>query len=102
VRLALAMDVACSVRPLPDEVARRVVVAGDASGLSIVGRRQTHPPRLDEDVSRLVATGAGVFVVEDDLEARGLDRSDLVDGVTPIAREEIALLFGRYDHVWRW
>ena len=87
---------------LQDNAVNYAARGQDASGLSVGGRRQTHPPRLDEDVSRLAGTGVQVFVVEDDLAERGLDRSDLVDGVTTIARKEIAPLCARYAYVWRW
>jgi len=87
---------------LQDNAVNYAVRGQDASGLSVGGRRQTHPPRLDEDVSRFAATGVEVFVVEDDLEERGLDRSDLVEGVTTITRKEIVPLCARHDYVWRW
>jgi hypothetical protein len=74
----------------------------DASGLCFGDRRQTHPPRPDEQVAGLARAGAQVFVVEDDLDGRGLDRSDLVDGVTTIARKAVATLCADYEHVWHW
>ncbi len=52
----------------------------DASGLAFGDRRQTNPPRLDEDVAKLAAKGVDVFVVEDDLAERGLERSDVIGG----------------------
>jgi intracellular sulfur oxidation DsrE/DsrF family protein len=74
----------------------------DASGLVFGERRQTQPPRLDEDVAKLGAKGVRVFVVDDDLRERGIDPSELVPGVHPIARAELPGLFQRYDQVWHW
>jgi intracellular sulfur oxidation DsrE/DsrF family protein len=74
----------------------------DASGLSFGDRRQTQPPRLDESVAGFARTGVRVFVVEDDLEARGVERSDLVEGVTTIPRKAVATLCMGYDQVWHW
>jgi hypothetical protein len=74
----------------------------DASGLAFGDRRQTQPPRIDEDLARLVAIGAEVYLVADDAEARGIGPGDLVSGVRPIGRASVAGLFGRFDQVWHW
>jgi intracellular sulfur oxidation DsrE/DsrF family protein len=74
----------------------------DASGLSFGGRTQTQPPRIDEDVAKLVGKGVDVYVVEDDAAERGLERSDFVAGVKPVARAGLPKLFGGYDQIWHW
>jgi len=74
----------------------------DASGLAFGERRQTEPPRLDEDVAKLAAKGVTVFIVDDDLRERGIGHDDVVSAVQPIARAEIAGLLDRYDQVWSW
>lgn len=74
----------------------------DASGLSFGARKQTRPPRIDEDVARLVSKGVDVYVVEDDVAARGLERTDLVAGVKPISRANVPRLFASYDWIWHW
>jgi sulfur relay (sulfurtransferase) DsrF/TusC family protein len=74
----------------------------DASGLQFGERKQTQPPRLDEDVAKLVPKGVKVFIVEEDLADRGVQRSELVAGVEPISRGKLAQLFGQYDQVWHW
>jgi sulfur relay (sulfurtransferase) DsrF/TusC family protein len=74
----------------------------DASGLSFGGRKQTQPPHIDEDVSQLVSKGVDVFVVEEDVAERGLERSDLVAGIKPVSRAGLAKLYGSYDQIWNW
>lgn len=74
----------------------------DASGLSFGGMKQTQPPRLDNDIAGLMDKGIDVYVVAEDLAARGIPAPHLVAGVKPIAREAIAGLFGDYDQVWHW
>jgi sulfur relay (sulfurtransferase) DsrF/TusC family protein len=74
----------------------------DASGLCFGDRRQTRPPRLDENVTALTRAGVRVFVVEDDLDERGVERSELVEGVTTITRKAIAALCTDYEQVWHW
>lgn len=74
----------------------------DASGLAFGARRQTQPPRVADDVGKLVEKGVRVFVVEDDLRERGIEADELVGGLSPIARTELPGLFRSYDQVWHW
>jgi hypothetical protein len=74
----------------------------DASGLAFGGERQTQPPRLADDLAKLIAKGVPVYIVAEDVTARGLAVGDLIDGLTPIARCDVASLFGEYDQVWHW
>jgi sulfur relay (sulfurtransferase) DsrF/TusC family protein len=74
----------------------------DASGLSFGGKAQTQPPKIDEDVAKLVGKGVDVYVVEDDAAERGLERNDFVAGVKPVSRSGLAKLFAGYDQIWHW
>ena len=74
----------------------------DASGLSFGARAQTQPPRIDEDVAKLVEKGIDVYFVEDDAAERGLERSDLVAGLKPVSRTGLAKLVAGYDQIWHW
>src|SRR6266498_1842308 len=57
----------------------------DASGLSFGGRAQTQPPRIEEDVTKLLGKGVDVFLVEDDVAERGIERSDLIAGLKTVS-----------------
>jgi sulfur relay (sulfurtransferase) DsrF/TusC family protein len=74
----------------------------DASGLAFGERRQTQPPRIDEDVAGLAAKGVRVFLVEEDLAERGVERGDLIAGVEPVARAGLPTLLAAYQQVWHW
>jgi intracellular sulfur oxidation DsrE/DsrF family protein len=74
----------------------------DASGLAFGARRQTQPPRVADDVTKLVQKGVRVFVVEDDLRERGIEPGDLVGGLSVVARAQLPALFRSYDTVWHW
>lgn len=74
----------------------------DASGLSFGDAKQTEPPRLDDDVAKLLPKGVKVYVVEEDLAERGIESSDLIDGLTSVSRSGLAALLDGYDHVWHW
>ena len=74
----------------------------DASGLSFGERRQTQPPRLEEDVAKLAQKGVQVLLVEDDVSERGIERAELIEGVKLVPRAGIAKLLAAYDQVWHW
>jgi len=74
----------------------------DASGLSFGDRRQTQPPRIHEDLARLVDKGVAVHLVREDLEERGIDAEELIPGARPIAFAELPRLCAEHDLVWRW
>ncbi len=74
----------------------------DASGLKFGEKSQTQPPKLDEDLSKLIPKGVKVFLVQDDLNERGIEASELIAGVESVARGGLAKLFSGYDQVWHW
>ena len=74
----------------------------DASGLAFGEKKQTQPPRLDDDLVQLLGKGVGVYIVEEDLSERGIKSDDLIDGLKPIARSAIAGLLAEFDQVWHW
>jgi hypothetical protein len=74
----------------------------DASGLAFGEWRQTQPPRMAEDLSGAIAKGIAVFIVSEDLAARGLTQDDLIDGLQPVDRNGLVRLLAGYDHVWHW
>jgi hypothetical protein len=74
----------------------------DASGLAFGARKQTQPPRLAEDVGKLVEKGVAVMIVEDDAAERGLERSDLIGGLKPVSRSQLPQVLASYDQIWHW
>jgi len=74
----------------------------DASGLRFGDRKQTKPPRLAEDVAKLIGKGIPVYLVAEDVKDRGLGGADLIDGVEQVSRSGVAKLFDAHDQVWHW
>jgi intracellular sulfur oxidation DsrE/DsrF family protein len=74
----------------------------DASGLSFGRERQTQPPEIVADLEKLIAKGVRVWVVGEDVAARGIERRELVDGLTVVAATDVPGLFGQFDRVWHW
>lgn len=61
-----------------------------------------HPARPDEDIKKLAADGVRVFVLEDDLEERGLNRHKTNGHVAFVRSGDIAALLDSHDQVWHW
>ena len=74
----------------------------DASGLSFGGRKQTQPMNPEHELARLMEKDVPVYVVQEDVEERGLSAGELLPGVRSINRTGIAKLFGEFDAVWHW
>ncbi len=74
----------------------------DASGLAFGERKQTQPPRLDDDLAKLIAKGVDVYYVEEDFAERGLEKNELIPGPKGVRRAGLPQLFASYDQVWHW
>jgi hypothetical protein len=61
-----------------------------------------HPARPSDDLAKLEAKGARIFVVQEDLDARGIDARHCVAAVQTIPRAEIAALLEEHDQIWHW
>jgi hypothetical protein len=78
------------------------VLAQDAGGLAFGAERQTQPPRLADDVARLIAAGAAVYIVDEDAIERGIRQDELLPGVKRVGIAAVAPLLVGYDCVWYW
>ena len=74
----------------------------DGSGLSFGSWHQVHPAALDKDIESLIQKGVTVYVVEDDVAERGLERHQLCQGVEGVSKKRIHALFDAHDAVWHW
>jgi hypothetical protein len=61
-----------------------------------------HPARPNDDIAKLQAKGAKVYVVREDLAERGIDEASCVAEAQPIGRAEIVDLMETHDQVWHW
>ena len=79
-------------------------VAGQGvQGLTIGQWKQTQAPRMDKDVLDLIERRKiPVFVIEEDLSARGIDSSELVPGVKLLASRMLPKLMAEYQLVSHW
>ena len=78
------------------------VASQDATGLSFGDWRQSQPPDLAGDIGGLISKGFKVFVVQDDLDKRGLRDTALVPGIETLFRGRLPALLSDYDQIWHW
>jgi sulfur relay (sulfurtransferase) DsrF/TusC family protein len=79
-------------------------VAGQgAPGLTIGGWTQTQAPRMDNDVIDLIKKHKiPVFVIEEDLAARGIERGELIPGVELLSSKMLPRHMAEYELVSHW
>jgi sulfur transfer complex TusBCD TusB component (DsrH family) len=61
-----------------------------------------HPARPNDDLVKLEAKGAKIFVVQEDLDDRGIDKQRCVATAERISRADVAELFEQHDQIWHW
>jgi len=79
-------------------------VAGQgAPGLAIGAWKQTLAPRMDKDVLDLIEKRKiPVFVIEEDLAVRGIERGELVPGVQLLSSKQLPKRMAEYEIVLHW
>lgn len=74
----------------------------NADGLRFGDWQQTQAPKLARDIDGLIGKEIRVYLIEEDVQDRGLRDDQLIDGVRRIPRSELAGLFENYNQVWHW
>jgi hypothetical protein len=79
-------------------------VAGQgAPGLTVGDWKQTQAPRMDRDVVDLIEKRKiPVYVIEEDVAERGIDRGELVPGVKLVSRTALPDLFAEHALISHW
>lgn len=78
------------------------ILEQDAGGLAIGNTPQTQPPDIIGDIESLLDKGCKIYVVKEDLVARGIKDSELLDKLDHIAFADVAACMNEYDQVWHW
>ena len=61
-----------------------------------------HPARPNEDLNRLRANGVNVYAVAQDVEDRGIEPENCVDGIQLVSIGDVASLMETHDQIWHW
>lgn len=78
---------------VPGQSVESLVIGGVAGG---------NPPRLDQDVARLIEAGVPVWAVREDAEERGIAPAAAVPGVQWVDRPDVARLFSEAERIFAW
>jgi predicted peroxiredoxin len=78
------------------------VVKQECPALTIGNVSIKHPANPNEDIAKLREKGVDVYVVQDDLDERGISRSSCVTGLKMIRKSDMAEIFDQHDQVWHW
>lgn len=74
-----------------------------APGLTVGEWKQTQAPKMDRDVADLIAKrGMTVYALQEDLAERGIQASELIDGVKLLPRKALAGLCAEHALVHLW
>ena len=74
-----------------------------APGLAIGGWKQTQAPRMDNDVIDLIKKHKiPVFVIEEDLAARGIEHGELIPGIELLSSKMLPRHMAEYELVSHW
>jgi len=61
-----------------------------------------HPARPNDDLAKLAAKGAAVYVVQEDLDERGIDKQRCIEAARPVRRADVVELLEQHDQIWHW
>jgi hypothetical protein len=71
-------------------------------GLHIGAWQQSQPPDIALEVRALMSKESKVFVLREDLDARGVRRDELLDGIGFVTHAELPALLRTYRWIWQW
>ena len=83
-------------------VAKKLAVRQSCPPLVIGRATIQHPAQPNEDLAKLQAKGAKVYVIREDLAARGIAEDRCVTEAQPLGRAELVDLMETHDQVWHW
>jgi predicted peroxiredoxin len=61
-----------------------------------------HPANPNDDIARLREKGVEVYVVQDDLDQRGISNDRCISGPKIIRHSDVAEVFDQHDQIWHW
>lgn len=88
---------------LRGNVVNYAVAGQGAPGLTVGSWRQTQAPRMDHDLADLIEKRSiPVYVVEEDVGARGIEGRELIPGIKLLSRAKLPAMCGEYTVISLW
>jgi intracellular sulfur oxidation DsrE/DsrF family protein len=82
--------------------ANYIIEGQEARPLSFGARTQKHAPDVHGQVASLLDKGVSVFVVEEEINRRGLNKAPRLRGAKTVPQASLPALLAQYEQVWHW
>jgi len=87
---------------LREDAVNYAVRGQDGTGIKIAGTVVQPGFLIETDLRSVQQTKIPVYVVREDLEARGIKPDELIEGVQLTSKTELGKLIDQFDTVWNW
>lgn len=87
---------------LSEEAVNYGVRGQEGTGIEIAGGRVQPGFLIEGDIKAVGEAGIPVYALEEDLEERGIARSDVLENVKLLSRREYGKFIDQFDTVWNW
>jgi sulfur transfer complex TusBCD TusB component (DsrH family) len=87
---------------LREDAVNYAVKGQDGSGITIAGATVQPGFMIEADLQAVSQAKIPVYAVEEDLDERGIGKTDLIPGVQVVGRAGMGKLVDRFDTVWNW
>lgn len=87
---------------LRENAVNYAIAAQNAPPLTFGQWQQTQPPKIDRDLQQAIDKGLNVYIIDEDVRERGISEGQMISGIQTISRQDLAILFEKYDLIWHW
>jgi sulfur transfer complex TusBCD TusB component (DsrH family) len=87
---------------LREDAVNYAVRGQDGTGIKIAGTVIQPGFLIETDLRSLSQSNIPVYAIREDLQERGIDSADVIDGVKLMSKNELGKLVDQFDTVWNW
>jgi sulfur relay (sulfurtransferase) DsrF/TusC family protein len=87
---------------LREDAVNYAVRGQDGTGIRIAGTLIQPGFLIETDLRSLGQSNIPVYAIREDLQERGIDSADVVEGVQLMSKKELGKLVDQFDSVWNW
>jgi sulfur relay (sulfurtransferase) DsrF/TusC family protein len=87
---------------LTEEAVNYGVRGQEGTGIEIAGGKVQPGFLIETDIRAVQQANIPVYAFSEDLEERGIDGGELVEGIKKISRKEYARFIDQFDTIWNW
>jgi sulfur transfer complex TusBCD TusB component (DsrH family) len=87
---------------LREDAVNYAVRGQDGTGIRVAGTLIQPGFLIETDLRSLGQSNIPVYAIREDLQERGIDSADVVEGVKLMSKKELGKLVDQFDSVWNW